>query len=50
MNYGVIGLMDWIHGTDASFRKNIAFKRNKRLMGLTPIDEIYPDKKSGKLK
>ncbi|KAL5276005.1 FAXDC2.2 family protein [Megaselia abdita] len=42
VNYGIIGLLDWMHGTDATFRKNIAFKRHKRLFGLKPVDEIYP--------
>lgn len=27
-NYGIIGLMDWLHGTDASFRDSEAFKRH----------------------
>lgn len=42
-NFGVLGLMDWLHGTDIHFRSNKAFQRDRVLMGLTPASVLYPD-------
>ncbi|KAL5276007.1 FAXDC2.2 family protein [Megaselia abdita] len=42
VNYGVIGFMDWVHGTDEAFRQNVAFKRHKWFFGLKSVDEMYP--------
>jgi sterol desaturase/sphingolipid hydroxylase (fatty acid hydroxylase superfamily) len=45
-NYGVIGLFDWLHGTDQEFRKSINFRRHRLLTGLEPVKYTFPD--SGK--
>jgi len=41
-NYGVFGLMDWLHGTDSLFRTSKQFIRDKRLWGTTPIKALIP--------
>jgi len=41
-NYGVNGLMDWIHGTDSLFRTTKQFKRDKRLWSTTPVKTLVP--------
>lgn len=35
--------MDWIHGTDKAFKKNIASKRNFRILGFNSARELVPD-------
>uniref|UniRef100_A0A8R1HYK7 Fatty acid hydroxylase domain-containing protein n=1 Tax=Caenorhabditis japonica TaxID=281687 RepID=A0A8R1HYK7_CAEJA len=40
-----LGLMDWIHGTDATFRKSAEKKRNYMSFKLAPIKQIHPDEK-----
>ncbi|RWS01406.1 hypothetical protein B4U79_12612 [Dinothrombium tinctorium] len=42
-NYGVLGVLDRIHGTDAMFRQNKAYQRHIMLLSLVPIKEIFPD-------
>eukprot|EP00731_Ephydatia_muelleri_P030774 Em0022g288a len=42
-NYGVIGVMDWLHGTDVHFRNHKAFQRDRVLLGLTPANSLFPD-------
>ncbi|XP_062443250.1 fatty acid hydroxylase domain-containing protein 2 isoform X2 [Rhea pennata] len=41
--YGVLGLLDYLHGTDTLFRQTKAFKRHKVLLSLTPLSESIPD-------
>ncbi|XP_065342993.1 fatty acid hydroxylase domain-containing protein 2-like [Cloeon dipterum] len=41
--FGVIGLLDWLHGTDIIFRRSTAFKRHVVLTGITSTRELYPD-------
>ncbi|KAF4523704.1 hypothetical protein B566_EDAN011568 [Ephemera danica] len=41
--YGVIGLLDWLHGTDTKFRATKGFHRNHLILGLTSARELYPD-------
>lgn len=41
-NYGVIGLMDYLHGTDSLFRKSKQFLRNKRTWTTTPVKVLIP--------
>ncbi|XP_015909257.1 fatty acid hydroxylase domain-containing protein 2-like [Parasteatoda tepidariorum] len=36
-NFGVAGMLDWLHGTDKEFRKSKAFERNVVLLSLSPI-------------
>ncbi|KAF5308269.1 hypothetical protein FQR65_LT06262 [Abscondita terminalis] len=42
-NYGIIGLMDRIHGTDAQFIKSQEYKRHILSLSLVPPREMYPD-------
>lgn len=41
--YGVLGVLDFLHGTDTVFRQTKAFERHKILLGLTPLSESIPD-------
>lgn len=41
--FGVLGILDYLHGTDDLFRSNKAFDRHTILTGLTPAKELYPD-------
>lgn len=41
--YGVLGIMDYVHGTDALFRSNQAYQRHIILVGSTPLRETFPD-------
>ncbi|XP_054720635.1 fatty acid hydroxylase domain-containing protein 2-like [Uloborus diversus] len=36
-NFGVIGILDWLHGTDKNFRKSLSYSRDKVLLTLTPL-------------
>ncbi|XP_035211945.1 fatty acid hydroxylase domain-containing protein 2-like [Stegodyphus dumicola] len=36
-NFGVAGILDWLHGTDKQFRKSQAYERNRVLFSLTPL-------------
>ena len=42
-NYGVLGVLDRLHGTDRLFRENEAYKRHNVLLGLTPARQLVPD-------
>ncbi|NXA32106.1 FXDC2 protein, partial [Eudromia elegans] len=41
--YGVLGLLDYLHGTDTLFRQTEAYKRHRVLLSLTPLSESIPD-------
>ncbi|XP_021067384.2 fatty acid hydroxylase domain-containing protein 2 [Mus pahari] len=41
--YGVLGLMDHLHGTDTLFKQTKAYERHIILLGLTPLSESIPD-------
>ncbi|XP_009902895.2 fatty acid hydroxylase domain-containing protein 2 [Dryobates pubescens] len=41
--YGVLGVLDYLHGTDTVFRQTKAYERHKVLLGLTPLSESIPD-------
>lgn len=43
-NYGILGILDWLHGTDVSFRRSEAFQRHRVLLSLKPISALYPDR------
>ncbi|XP_070552709.1 fatty acid hydroxylase domain-containing protein 2-like [Ptychodera flava] len=45
VNYGTFGVLDWLHGTDASFRGTLQHKRHKTLIGFTPMSQAIPDVK-----
>ncbi|XP_050040095.2 fatty acid hydroxylase domain-containing protein 2-like [Dermacentor andersoni] len=42
-NYGILGILDWLHGTDRAFRQSEAFQRHRVLLSLRPVHELYPD-------
>jgi methylsterol monooxygenase len=42
-NYGILGILDWLHGTDALFRDSVSYKRDRMFFSLTPASEIYVD-------
>lgn len=42
-NFGLLGILDRIHGTDANFRKTKAFKRHVWLLSLVSLKEQIPD-------
>ncbi|XP_054163093.1 fatty acid hydroxylase domain-containing protein 2-like isoform X2 [Oppia nitens] len=42
-NYGVLGILDRLHGTDTNFRKSKAFQRHRVFYSLRPIKDLYPD-------
>ena len=42
-NYGVLGLLDWLHGTDTQFRNHKAFQRDRVLLRLVPASTLFPD-------
>lgn len=41
--YGVIGVLDYLHGTDSSFRHSSKLKRHFVLLGTASAKEIVPD-------
>ncbi|NXJ63281.1 FXDC2 protein, partial [Rostratula benghalensis] len=41
--YGVLGVLDYLHGTDTTFRQTKAYKRHKVLLSLTPLSESIPE-------
>ncbi|KAH6936445.1 hypothetical protein HPB50_017395 [Hyalomma asiaticum] len=42
-NYGILGILDWLHGTDEAFRQSEAFQRHRLLLSFRPVHELYPD-------
>lgn len=48
-NFGVLGVLDRLHGTDALFRASKAYQRHFLLLGLVPLSQQIPDDaKNGK--
>ncbi|KAJ8348008.1 hypothetical protein SKAU_G00265970 [Synaphobranchus kaupii] len=41
--YGVLGVLDRLHGTDTIFRQTKAYDRHLLLLSLTPLTESIPD-------
>jgi len=41
--YGVLGVMDRLHGTDAKFRASPAYQRHLMQLSLVPLRQAYPD-------
>lgn len=41
--YGVLGVLDRLHGTDMVFRQTKAYDRHLLLLSLTPLTETIPD-------
>ena len=50
-NFGVLGVLDRLHGTDDMFRKSKCYDRHIMLLGLTPLKQSIPDnEKKGEYK
>lgn len=41
--YGVLGVLDYLHGTDTVFRQTKAYERHRVLLSLTPLSQSIPD-------
>nr|KAF6446710.1 fatty acid hydroxylase domain containing 2 [Rousettus aegyptiacus] len=41
--YGVLGVLDHLHGTDTIFKQTKAYERHILLLGFTPLSESIPD-------
>lgn len=41
--YGVLGVLDRLHGTDDKFRNSKAYDRHTVLLGLTPLSQSIPE-------
>ena len=44
-NFGVLGILDHLHGTDVDFRKHISSKRHFTLKSFASAKEVVPDTK-----
>ncbi|KAK7063133.1 Fatty acid hydroxylase domain-containing protein 2 [Halocaridina rubra] len=42
-NYGTLGLLDFLHGTNAKFRNAVQFERHITLTNLRSARELFPD-------
>uniref|UniRef100_T1JK58 Fatty acid hydroxylase domain-containing protein n=1 Tax=Strigamia maritima TaxID=126957 RepID=T1JK58_STRMM len=42
-NYGMLGLLDRLHGTDTMFRSSKAYHRHIMLLSLVPMRQLIPD-------
>ncbi|XP_013789351.1 fatty acid hydroxylase domain-containing protein 2-like [Limulus polyphemus] len=42
-NYGVLGVLDRLHGTDIHFRNSRIYERHIMLLSLVPLKQLYPD-------
>ncbi|XP_072040673.1 fatty acid hydroxylase domain-containing protein 2-like [Amphiura filiformis] len=47
-NFGVLGILDRLHGTDTLFRKTKYFERRRWVFSFTPVQELIPDEKEEK--
>ena len=41
--YGVLGILDYLHGTDRLFRSSAAYDRHIVSFKLEPVRQLYPD-------
>uniref|UniRef100_A0A672U5M9 Fatty acid hydroxylase domain containing 2 n=1 Tax=Strigops habroptila TaxID=2489341 RepID=A0A672U5M9_STRHB len=41
--YGVLGVLDYLHGTDTVFRQTKAYQRHRVLLSLTPLSQSIPE-------
>lgn len=44
-NYGTLGILDWLHGTDKQFRPSVQRQRHRTFFSTKPIHILYPDDK-----
>ena len=42
-NYGTLGVLDRLHGTDQAFRHSKSYERHFVLRGLIPARQLIPD-------
>lgn len=42
-NYGMLGVLDRLHGTDRLFRASKAYERHIMLLGFVPLSQQFPD-------
>ena len=42
-NFGVLGILDRLHGTDEAFKKTAAYKRHRIMFSFTPANQLYSD-------
>lgn len=42
-NYGVLGVLDRLHGTDTQFRQSVEFQRHFLLLSTTPVTQQVPE-------
>ena len=43
VNYGTLGILDYLHGTDVQFRNNKAYDRHVTLTSSKSARELFPD-------
>lgn len=48
--FGVLGILDRLHGTDTQFRANKAFVRHQTMLSFVPAREQFPDDQQKKTK
>lgn len=48
--YGVLGVLDRIHGTDTQFRNSRNYARHVMMLSLIPPREVFPDETKYKSK
>ena len=48
--FGVIGVLDSIHGTDVMFRKSKSYTRHVLMLTLKPPRVAFPDENNRKMK
>ena len=41
--YGILGILDYLHGTDTLFRSSKSYDRHYMLLSSTPARELIPD-------
>ncbi|GFQ75922.1 fatty acid hydroxylase domain-containing protein 2 [Trichonephila clavata] len=42
-NFGALGILDFLHGTNSQFRKTIKYKRHFTTFNFVPVKQLYPD-------
>ena len=42
-NFGTLGVLDRLHGTDQAFRHSKSYERHVMLLGLNPARQLVPD-------
>ncbi|PRD22698.1 UNVERIFIED_CONTAM: Fatty acid hydroxylase domain-containing protein 2 [Trichonephila clavipes] len=42
-NFGALGILDFLHGTNSQFRKSNIYRRHFTTFSLVPVKQLYPD-------